>query len=229
MRIYHGSDHIIPKPDPDGGREHNDYGRGFYCTKHIDMAREWASLPDRDGYINEYGIDTGKLKLLDLNEYPVIVWLTVLLENRLFSLDTPLSREAYTYLTKVFHIDYSGYDVISGYRADDSYFTFARDFLNNTISLAQLAGAMHLGDLGNQIVLKSRKAFDRIEFIGSEVVASKIWYPRRIMRDEKARKEYRSSDKGYVRGDIYVIHILEEEMTIDDERLQSYVSVGRAK
>ena len=30
------------------------------------------------------------------------------------------------------------YDVIIGYRADDSYFAFAQDFLNNAISLNTL-------------------------------------------------------------------------------------------
>lgn len=229
MRIYHGSDHIVSQPDPDGGRVNNDYGRGFYCTQYADMAREWASAPDRDGYINEYSPETGGLKVLDLNEYPVIVWLTVLLENRIFSLDTPLSREAYKYLTQRFHIDLAGFDILTGYRADDSYFTFARDFLNNTISLTHLSRAMQLGELGNQVVLKSRRAYDQIEFIGYEAVDSRIWYPRRIKRDETARREYHSADRGYVRGDIYMIHILDEEMTIDDERLQLRVSSKRSK
>ena len=229
MRIYHGSDHIIPRPDPDGGRIHNDYGRGFYCTKYPDMAKEWASSPDRGGYLNKYDLNTSGLKVLDLNEYPVIVWLTVLLENRIFSLNSELSKEAYSYLTDRFHIDYGGYDIITGYRADDSYFAFARDFLNGTISLRKLAAAMQLGKLGDQIVLKSRKAFDRIEFVGSEEVDSKIWYPKRIKRDEEARNTYHSIDKGYVRGEIYITHILDEEMTIEDERLQLPVSSGRTK
>ena len=49
------------------------------------------------------------------------------------------------------------YDVIIGYRADDSYFSFAKDFINNTISVEQLAEAMRLGELGIQIVLKSER------------------------------------------------------------------------
>ena len=55
-----------------------------------------------------------------------------------------------------------------GYRADDSYFSFAQDFINGTISYRQLNRAMHLGKLGQQFVLKSKKAFERIAFEGYE-------------------------------------------------------------
>lgn len=37
----------------------------------------------------------------------------------------------------------------------DSYFSFAEDFLNNAISVSKLSKAMKLGNLGEQIVLKS--------------------------------------------------------------------------
>ncbi|MBR2627880.1 MAG: DUF3990 domain-containing protein, partial [Peptococcaceae bacterium] len=38
-----------------------------------------------------------------------------------------------------------------GYRADDSYFSFANAFLNNTLSLRQLEKAMMLGKHGEQV------------------------------------------------------------------------------
>ena len=48
-----------------------------------------------------------------------------------------------------------------GYRADDSYFSFASDFINGAISYRQLCNAMCLGKLGQQFVLKSNgKALD---------------------------------------------------------------------
>ena len=59
------------------------------------------------------------------------------------------------------------HDFIKGYRADDSYFSFAAAFLNNTISLSQLEKAMVLGKLGEQIVAKSEKAFDRLAYISA--------------------------------------------------------------
>ena len=40
-----------------------------------------------------------------------------------------------------YNIDISEYDLIIGYRADDSYFRFAEDFLNNSISVEKLERA----------------------------------------------------------------------------------------
>lgn len=221
MTLYHGSDHMIAKPVYQGGKRNNDYGYGFYCTEYPDMAREWAALPEANGYLNSYEIDTGQLSVLELGGYSVLVWLTILLENRTFQIDSPLAKEAYSYLTKEFHIDYDDYDIIIGYRADDSYFSFARDFINGTISVSQLSRAMHLENMGNQVVIRSKKAFDRLRFTGSEEVDSRIWYPKRIARDVKAREKYSSTDcNTYIRGDIYITRIIDEENKQDDLRIQ---------
>ena len=221
MIIYHGSDHIIKKPEYHAGKRRNDYGYGFYCTEYPDMAREWSVTSVRNGYINKYELNTDDLSVLNLNDYPILTWLSVILANRTFELDSPLTREAYNYIIREFSIDYEEFDLIKGYRADDSYFSFAQDFLNGTISVSQLAKAMKFGGLGDQMVLKSRKAFDRIAYIDSEEVDSLIWYPKRQARDNKARSDYYSIDKmNYIRGDIYVTRIIDEEITRDDERLQ---------
>ena len=39
--IYHGSDHIIERPEFGYGKTYNDYGTGFYCTENPNMAKEW--------------------------------------------------------------------------------------------------------------------------------------------------------------------------------------------
>ena len=221
MLIYHGSDHIIEHPSYHGGKRHNDYGFGFYCTEIPDMAREWASASDRNGYMNAYEIDDSELTILDLNDYPILVWLAVLLENREFIPSSPLAREAKEYLIRTFSINYEEYDLIRGYRADDSYFSFAQDFINGTISVEQLSNAMRLGSLGNQLVLKSERSYRSIEYTGAEEVDSTIWFPKRSARDDKARSDYHSIDKaGYIRGAVYITKILDEEMKPDDPRLQ---------
>ena len=115
MIIYHGSDHIIRKPEYHMGRRNNDYGYGFYCTAHEDMAKEWSVTEGRSGYANRYELNMQGLEVLDLNEYPVLTWLTVLVENRDFQLGSPLAREAVAYLRKEFAINYRSFDVIRGY------------------------------------------------------------------------------------------------------------------
>ena len=36
------------------------YGRGFYCTEHVELAKEWACSTGRDGYANHYQLDMGR-------------------------------------------------------------------------------------------------------------------------------------------------------------------------
>ncbi len=79
---------------------------------------------------------------------------------------------------------------------------------------------MRLGELGEQIVLVSRKAFDTITYLDSAMVDDLVWYPKRKARDDKARAAYHSTDRKYIRGDIYITRIIDEEMKKGDERLQ---------
>ncbi|MDO4962144.1 MAG: DUF3990 domain-containing protein [Eubacteriales bacterium] len=223
MIIYQGSPVKVTRPLLELGKKNNDYGQGFYCTPSKDMAREWAVGADHNGYANSYSLDLTDLNVLNLNaeEYTILHWLTILIENRTFSFKSPLSREAAEYLKKEFFIDYRQYDVITGYRADDSYFAFAQDFLNGTISISQLSYAMRLGDLGTQIVLKKQKAFDKLKFISAEPVYKEEWYLKREQRDKRARKLYFSQDRdSYVRGSVYITKILDEEIKADDPRIR---------
>ncbi|MCR4990016.1 MAG: DUF3990 domain-containing protein [Lachnospiraceae bacterium] len=221
--IFHGSENIVEKPIFGKGRKDNDYGQGFYCTENINMAREWAVDENRDGYVNKYSLDTSSLKILNLNsdEHCVLHWITILLQNRRFELDTPLSREAYRYLNENFSLNLKDVDVIKGFRADDSYFSYADDFVNGIISISQLSSAMHLGELGEQIFIRSKKAFDKLRFIGSEPVQSFEWYERKSDRDRRAREAYRSLNRNdYIHGELYMVRIIDEEVKAGDPRLQ---------
>lgn len=222
-KLYHGSDHIITQPKFGYGKPYNDYGLGFYCTESLDMAKEWGVSRERSGYANGYTLNTDGLKILDLNseEYGILHWLTILLQNREFDIPSPLALEAREYLLQHFAIDYAHYDCLIGYRADDSYFSFAQDFINGTISYRQLGNALRLSKLEQQFVLKSEAAFDRLKFTGYEIADSSEWYARKVMRDKSARREYFSVERNRRhRGDIYITQIMDEEMQPDDERLR---------
>ena len=95
--------------------------------------------------------------------------------------------------------DITDADVIIGYRADDSYFSFAEDFINNTISLRDLTLAMQLGALGEQVVLLSKHSFNRIEFINYEVADYRVYYYKRFKRDQNARAAYNSKKRRVMR------------------------------
>lgn len=221
--LFHGSPNIIRKPQFGYGKAYNDYGSGFYCTDSLEMAKEWGVSLGRNGYANHYELECDGLQILDLNgpSFCILHWLAVLLENREFDVPSGLALEAKEYILRNFSVDYQSQDAIIGYRADDSYFSFAQDFINGTISYRQLNNAMHLGKLGQQFVLKSREAFDRIRFLGYEVAAHDEWYAQKMLRDRSARREYFSVERNRrQRGDLYITQILDEEMMPDDERLR---------
>lgn len=221
--IYHGSNHIIQKPIYGAGKRYNDYGQGFYCSDSLEMAKEWGVGKDINGFANKYSIECDGLEILDLNDprFCILNWLAVLLENREFDAGSPLAYQAKEYLLETFRVDCHDCDCMIGYRADDSYFSFAQDFINGTISYRQLNRAMHLGKLGQQFVLKSQKAFDRISFEGYEIAESTEWYIKKMARDQAARREYFDVERNRIeRGDLFVTQILSEEMKADDPRLR---------
>ena len=223
MIIYHGSKDIIEKPEFGKGNQKNDYGLGFYCTESVELAKEWAcSNNETNGYANQYEIDLSAYKVLDLREekYSILNWMALLLKFRTFDVNTLISAQAKEYILENFYVDVEEYDVIIGYRADDSYFSFAKDFINNTISVEQLAEAMRLGELGIQIVLKSKKAFDTVKYKSYELAECKEYYVKRVSRDKNARETYLSGYRQNLASDgLFVMDIIRKGLKNGDKIL----------
>ena len=220
--IYHGSVSIIEHPEFGKGKIKNDYGRGFYCTEDLNLAKEWAVEEDRDGYANKYMLNMQGLSVLNLSETATVLhWITVLLQNRVFALRHDITKTGKKYLIEHFSIPTDEYDVIRGYRADDSYFAYAESFLNNAIPVQRLSEALRLGNLGEQIVLKSQKAFEHIRFIGYEKADAKTFYPLRQERNLNARKEFLTNRRGEpTKEDLFLSDIMRGGVSEDDPRLQ---------
>lgn len=225
ITIYHGSEKIIEEPIFGAGKLHNDFGVGFYCTENEELAKEWAVSSLRSGYANKYTLDTEYLNILNLNspDYSILNWIAVLVEHRVFSLNTPVARRAKRYLTDNFGVNVNAFDIVTGYRADDSYFDYAEAFLNNGISVEQLAEAMQLGKLGEQIVLKSKFAFSKLMFEGFNVSLKEDYYVLRKSRDDEANQSYleilEKEDDG-----LYIQDIMRGGILNDDPRIPRNVS-----
>lgn len=219
MKIYHGSENIIQSPQFGFGNPHNDYGLGFYCTENMELAKEWACQKNKDGFANCYELNTSGLSILDLSRsnFSILHWLSILMQNRVFSPKSPLGKQNLDFLFQTFRIPYKDYDVIFGYRANDSYFSFASDFLENVIPIQSLATSMKLGSLGVQVVLKSEKAFSQINFIKSENAEASIYFPKYKDRDTKARADYlQHLRKQNVQDGIYLIDIARKPELLND-------------
>ena len=98
--------------------------------------------------------------------------------------------------------------------------------MENGLPLRCLNDALRLGKLGEQMVLVSEKAFERITFISARPVDKTIYYPKFTARDTEARETYRNEirrSRSY-RDDLFVLDILREELRNDDPRIQRIVS-----
>lgn len=225
ITIYHGSKQIIEIPIFGEGRKNNDFGLGFYCTESNELAKEWAVSSLRDGFSNRYTLDTEYLNILRLNspDFTVLNWMAVLVQHRLFSIKTPVARRAKAYLIENFGINVNAYDLITGYRADDSYFDFAESFLNNGITVEQLARAMRLGKLGEQIVIKSKFAFSKIRYEGFEIAEKDAYYILRKARNDDANQTYLNILEKESDG-LYIQDIMRGGITNDDSRIPRNLS-----
>ena len=225
ITIYHGSKQIVEVPTFGLGKKNNDFGLGFYCTESDDLAKEWAVSSLQNGFANRYLLDAEYMKVLNLNspDYTILNWIAVLVEHRLFSIKTPVARRAKRYLIDNFAINVNAFDLITGYRADDSYFDYAESFLNNGISVEQLARAMRLGKLGEQIVIKSQFAFSRLQFQGFDVAEREQYYVLRKARDDEANQMYMDMLEEESDG-LYIQDIMRGGIKNDDPRIPRNLS-----
>ena len=190
MKLYHGSNKEIVTPLYGKGRNDCDYGSGFYLCPEKDVASLWASQNEDGGYINSYKLNIDKLKILNLghiNKEYILTWITILCRFRLDNETRATAQEEISILTSHFDINLDEYDVIIGFRADDSFFDYARAFLTNQLPIELLSDAMKAGNLGIQYALKSRRAFEEIKFIDSERIAHDNRYKE---IEETANREY---------------------------------------
>ena len=203
--LYHGSEFIIKEPEYLKGNVHNDYGLGFYCTTNKELAKEKKKKRTGQGYVNKYCLRDDRLKILDLTKPPfndVLYWVSLLMHNRELSsnLRNNYPREI-KYLEEKYLLNVSEYDVVIGYRADDSYFHFPEAFVKSEITLESLNSIFKAGDLGKQYVLISKKAFKLIKFIDFQEVFenSKEDYYKRKSGADKTFKDLLEQDR-YKKG-----------------------------
>ena len=186
--LFHGSPKIVEKPLLYHGKSSNDFGPGFYCTEDRDLAKEWAVSYKRNGYLNKYEIDIEGLTVLDLKNVDdgFNQWIALILDNR----PTSISSELKENFINLYYPDLYGVDVILGYRGDSSIFTILDDYLNNKIDTKNLLKKIKKSGLGEEVVLVSQTAIDKLKFIGCESVSYFDCYRTKQIRDQKEREIY---------------------------------------
>ena len=163
MILYHGSPNEIVKPQFGLGDEKHDYGKGFYLTESIELAKEWAVYRPGalNGWVHKYELDMAELKILDFQNKSVLSWLAELMKHR----DAADSKR-YRLLSKRFIEKYGvsteEYDIIKGWRANASYFYIAKAFVRDEVDVDILEELLALGSLGIQYCIKTQRAYEKL-------------------------------------------------------------------
>ena len=195
MIIYHGNPDPDFKPYYGGGKDYHDYGKGLYCTKDLEAAKEWACqhADINTSYVYVYELNTdGLAPMLDLNEREPIYWLSALSQYRFGHSESRARRERRLKFIELFPIDCERFEVIEGWRADDRYFVYLNSFLSLDISYEAVIQAMKLGELGQQVVIKGQIAYSKnkkietIPISGDDYVKYNTQYiEREMMANER--------------------------------------------
>ncbi len=185
MKLYHGSKKIVSMPIWDNKTVQKDFGGGFYATESEELAREWAAADENGGFINIYELDTEGLKVIDLcsSDRDIREWLAVISNNRVIPSHSKKEEAKGSEIIRQYLPDLTGIDMIKGYRADDSTFSLCRAFLTGRITAEKLQERMVSSDTGEQVLLCSEKALNRLEYLDSDAVDGGIYYPKRRIRD----------------------------------------------
>ena len=164
--LYHGTPDEVVNPVYGGGQDKHDYGRGFYLTEDIELAKEWAVCrpSQQNRWVHKYELDCTDLKIFDFQKKNVLSWLAELMKHR-DAADTKRYRMLAAKFIEKYGIDVSSYDVIKGWRADASYFYIAKEFVRDNIDIEILEELLSLGGLGIQYCLKSELAFSKLREI----------------------------------------------------------------
>lgn len=164
--LYHGTPDRMITPTYGRGNNKHDYGRGFYLTESVELAREWAVCrpDDTNGWVHKFELDCDGLKILDFQERDVLVWLAELMKHR-DAADSKRYRMLAARFIAEYGIDTDKYDVIKGWRANASYFYIAKEFVRDNIDIDILEELLSLGGLGIQYCIKSEPAYSKLREI----------------------------------------------------------------
>lgn len=193
--LYHGSAERIVIPTFGLGEDRHDYGKGFYLTENVELAKEWAVCrPDEtNGWVHKFVLDDTELNILDFQKENVLCWLAELMKHRAAA-DSKRYRVLSEKFIQKYGISTDGYDVIKGWRANASYFYIAKAFVRDEIDVDILEELLSLGGLGIQYCVKTKKAYDHLLEIGEQLqqINFEQYNKKYNERDITARENMRS-------------------------------------
>lgn len=195
ITLFHGSPNKVVAPQYGLGNDRHDYGRGFYLTEDIGLAKEWAVCRpnESNGWVHRYELDAEGLQILDFQNFDVLTWLAELMKHR-DAADSKRYRVLAAKFIEKYGIDTTGYDIIKGWRANASYFYIAKEFVRDNVDVSILEELLSLGGLGIQYCIKTEKAYAHLreDSDGLLPVDYDEFNGKYNQRDDEARRNMRS-------------------------------------
>ncbi len=192
--LYHGTSDKTVVPTYGLGEDKHDYGRGFYLTENINLAKEWAvCVPNQEnGWVHKYELDISELKILDFQEKNILSWLAELMKHRDAS-DTKRYKVLSEKFIERYGIETEKYDVIKGWRANASYFYIAKEFVRDNVDIEILEELLSLGGLGIQYCIKSELSYSKLKELESGLISVdyKEFHEKYNQRDVTVRQKMR--------------------------------------
>lgn len=153
MRLYHGSNVTVPRPEILNSDRKLDFGVGFYLTSSLEQAERWARLVvDRRGggrpVVTVYEIDEAQLSTLRVRRFEKAnrQWLNFVVAN----------RES--------QIEDQKWDVVIGPVANDRTMPVIRLFMAKVYTAAETLRRLLPQNLHDQYTFKTVEALQRLQF-----------------------------------------------------------------
>ena len=153
MRLYHGSNVAVSRPEILNSDRKLDFGVGFYLTSSLEQAERWARLVvDRRGggrpVVTVYEIDEAQLSTLRVRRFEKAnrQWLNFVVAN----------RES--------QIEDQKWDVVIGPVANDRTMPVIRLFMAKVYTVAETLRRLLPQNLHDQYTFKTVEALQRLQF-----------------------------------------------------------------
>lgn len=156
-------------------------------------------------YLYKLGLDIQPLNILDFTTLPIENWLSFLYQHKSIDGITPLVRNRLTQFKIKFTILNSlSYDLIKGYRLDNSNYRIAVDFLN--VATTKTTVQALLDNTETLHILQSQIAFNNLFVLErTQIQLDECFYQSYINRDVALRRKY----KEYQEQEVFTETILD--------------------
>lgn len=159
MKIYHGSNQIVIRPNLLSGRKFLDFGGGFYATSDFSQAASWAvsktsRIKSGRPTVNVYELDDfalANLKVLKFDE-PNKEWLEFVVANRKGLIPRP------------------DYDIVAGPIANDSTLFVINNYISGVIDEYTALSLLLPQKLKDQYAFLSERALNCLEFVEEALI-----------------------------------------------------------